>query len=111
MMPILDLTTTPEPDELSDRIISTLFEFEDSLGPTDTSATLCKGYILAFSDGKSPYPFALHDMLVLPWDYSLRDGVMALFSQACLVFTRDGRQSCGPCQLLRKNTILENILT
>lgn len=36
---------------------------------------------------------------------------MALFSRACLVFTHMGRESCGPCQLLQENSILENILT
>ena len=89
------------------------FEFEDSLGPTKASAELCKGYILAFSDGKSPhtsYPFALHDTLILPWDYSLRNGVMALFSRTCVTFVNEGAQSCPKCQLLRGNEMLENIL-
>lgn len=36
---------------------------------------------------------------------------MGVFSRACLVFAHVGRESCGPCQLLRENSILENILT
>ena len=102
----------PEPDEQSE-IITNSFEFEDSLGTINTSANLCKGYVLVYSDGKSPhtsYPFALHDTLVLPWDYALRNGVMALFSRACLVFVDESEQSCRPCQLLRENKTLEKIL-
>ena len=95
-------------------IVLDAFEFEDTLGPTKTSVNLCKGYAMAFSNGRSPhtsYPFALHDTLVLPWDYSLKNGVMTLFARACVGFTKKGLHSCAPCQLLRKNEILENILT
>ena len=110
LVPILDLMTTPKPDELSDVIVLNSFEFEDNLGPTNTSANLCKGYTFTFSDEKSPhtsYPFALHDTLVPSWDYSLRNGIIALFSQACLMFIHEGGKSCRPCQLLWENKILE----
>lgn len=46
---------------------------------TSESAIPCSGYILMLPDGKSPhtaYPFALHDTLILPWDYELKNGVM-----------------------------------
>jgi hypothetical protein len=115
--PIIDLTTTPEREEHSensDVVILDSFEFEDSLGSTKASANLCKGYTLAFSNGKSPhtsYPFALHDTLVLPWDYSLRNGVMSLSSRTCLAFIDAGGETCAPCQELRKNETLEKILT
>ena len=77
-------------------------------------ANCCKGYALTFSNGKSPhtsYPFALHDTLVLPWDYSLRNGVMTLFSWTCIGLVKEAGQSCRPCQLLRGNSTLEGILT
>ena len=80
---IIDLMTTPELKSPSVWIGLDSFEFEDSLGPTKASAKLCKEYILPFSNGKSPhtsYPFALHDTLILPWDYLLQNGVMTLFS-------------------------------
>jgi hypothetical protein len=110
---IIDLTTTPEPESLPVVIGLDSFEFEDSLGPTKASAELCKGYILPFSNGKSPhnsYPFALHDTLILPWDYSLRNGVMTLFSRTCVTFVDEGTQSCPKCQLLQGNEMLEKIL-
>ena len=112
--PVIDLTTTPECEERSAVFVLNSFEFEDSLGSTKASANLCEGYILAFSNGKSPhtsYPFALHDTLVLPWDYSLRNGVMALFSRACVTLVNARGQTCAPCQQLRDNKALENILT
>jgi hypothetical protein len=112
--PIIDLTMIPEHEEQLDVIVLDSFEFEDSLGPTKASAYLCKGYTLAFSNGKSPhtsYPFALHDTLVLPWDYSLKNGVMLLFSRTCLAFINAGGETCAPCQELQKNKTLENILT
>jgi hypothetical protein len=34
----------------------------------------CKGHTLIFPNGKSPYtcyPFALHDTLILPWDFKV----------------------------------------
>ncbi|KAF8802080.1 hypothetical protein BYT27DRAFT_7226487 [Phlegmacium glaucopus] len=89
-------------EKRSDAVMSDSFEFEDSLGPTKASENLCKGYVLTLSDGKSPhtsYPFALHDTLVLPWDYSLRNGMMALFSWTCITFVN------------AKNKTLEKILT
>ena len=112
---IVDLTTTPEPEALPVMNQIDSFKFEDSLEPTKASAKLCcKGYALAFSNGKSPhtsYPFALHDTLILPWDYWLRNGVMTLFSRTCITFVNEGVQSCSKCQLLRGNEMLEKILT
>ena len=110
---IIDLTTTPELESPSVWVGLDSFEFEDSLGPTKASAKLCKGYILSFSNGKSPntsYPFALHNTLILPWDYSLQNGVMTLFSLTCVTFVDEGIQSCRNCQYLRGNEILEKIL-
>lgn len=59
------------------------FEYEDTVKRLKMSAPACVGFILNFPDGKSPhtaYPFALHDTLVLPWDYLLKNGVMKLFA-------------------------------
>ena len=112
--PIIDLMTTPECEEQSDVVILDSFMCEDSLGPKKVLANLCKGYILAFSNGKSPhtsYSFALHDMLVLLWNYSLKNGVMSLFSCTCLAFVDVCGETYAPCQKLQKNEMLENILT
>lgn len=102
---VIDLTTITEPEGQ---------EFKESLGLSNMLANCCKGYALTFSNGKSPhtsYPFALHDTLVLPWDYSLRNGVMTLFSWTCIGLVKEAGQSCRPCQLLRGNSTLEGILT
>ena len=60
------------------------FEFDDTwaLQPK-TSANLCEGYTLASPDGQSPhdsYPFALHSLLKLPWNYSVCNDQITLFA-------------------------------
>ena len=90
------------------------FEFEDTLRRPKTSANLCEGYTLTFSDGQSPhdsYPFALHSQLELPWDYSVRNGQMTLFARSCTQLVKDGVGSCHRCQNLFKNRTLEGMLT
>jgi len=89
---------------------------ENILETGNLSNKLCKGYILVFPDGKSPhtcYPFALHDMLVLPWDYATQNSVMTLFAQTCTGVT--GRQeelfeSCRACRNLVKIESLQSIV-
>jgi len=91
------------------------FEFEDILQEPKTSANICKGYALIFPDGRSPhdsYPFALHNHLELPWDYTVRNGRMTLFARSCSgLVEKDGVDSCHACQNLLKNKTLEEILT
>ncbi|KAF8219043.1 hypothetical protein L208DRAFT_1089348, partial [Tricholoma matsutake] len=74
----------------------------------------CNGFTLSFPDGKSPhtaYPFALHDTLVLPWDYSLKNGVMKLFAHGCNGLSEGKGEACQRCQQMVKNKTLEGILT
>jgi hypothetical protein len=85
----------------------------DILKPSNMSAGLCKGHVLAYPEGKSPhtcYPFALHDTLVLPWDYMVRNSVMTLFSPSCPGKPQGGFESCFACQQLVKNGNLEGII-
>jgi hypothetical protein len=106
----IDLTVSPEPEGTPE---GCSLKFEGNLEPPKASTILCKGYTLACSNGKSPhtsYPFALHDTLVLPWDYALKNGVMSLFAQACTGLAIRSRESCQPCQLLQQNKMLEKIL-
>lgn len=114
---VIDLTTGTEEDSgQQDFIALNSIEFEDTLRHEKSFAYPCKGYTLAFSNGKSPhtsYPFALHDTLVLPWDYSLRNGMMTLFARTCSRFklAKNRAEPCQACQLLKKNKTLEGILT
>ena len=73
--------------------------------------TACKGYI---PDGKSPhttYPFALHNMLILLWDYMIWNGEMVLFLTSCTGIEEGKVQSCQPCQQLHRNKTLEKIVS
>ena len=84
--------------------------------PQSRSHWQCGGYVLEFPKGLSPhtdYPFGLHNSTLLPWDYSVRNGVMILHARSCNGVgpkTR-GTQSCRACQDLQKNTHLKGIRT
>ena len=87
-------------------------EYEDTIKQQDKSVIACQGYTVTLLDGTSPhtaYPFALHDTLILPWDYTVKNEVMKLFSQSCGGLTQDGARTCQPCQQLVKNKTLEGI--
>ena len=89
------------------------FKYEDILKQPTMSAAACEGYTIIFPDGKSPhtaYPFALHDTIVLPWDYALKNGVMKLFAHSCHGLFEGSGAACQPCRQLIKNETLENIL-
>jgi hypothetical protein len=110
--------TLPSPEASIPVIDVDSFVFEDTLQlerpKKKKSAQICKGYTLIFPDGKSPhnsYLFALHSHLMLPWDNSVRNGVMTLFAQSCDGRVKDGADSCQQCQNLQKNKMLKGLLT
>jgi len=77
------------------------------------SCTKCHGYILQFPPGKTPYsayPFALHDSRSLPWDFSVRNGVMTLFARNCHGSENGPGVSCLACLNLPKNKSLGGII-
>ncbi|KAF8815932.1 hypothetical protein BYT27DRAFT_7230107 [Phlegmacium glaucopus] len=85
----------------------------DILKPMKMSAKLCKGHVLTFPDGKSPhscYPFALHDTLVLPWDYRVHNSVMTIFARSCTSQPGGMFELCHACWSLAKNANLEGII-
>ncbi|KDR67270.1 hypothetical protein GALMADRAFT_47197, partial [Galerina marginata CBS 339.88] len=80
--------------------------------PAKKLAHSCQGYVLVFPDGKSPhtcYPFALHDTLILPWDYIVRNSTMTLFSSSCRGKLEGTLKSCRACSGLAKNETLEQM--
>ncbi|KAF8161442.1 hypothetical protein B0H34DRAFT_673382 [Crassisporium funariophilum] len=85
-----------------------------TFGKAKISALECEGYTLKFPDGTSPhtaYPFALHDTLILPWDYAVKNGVMKLFATTCSGLSKGEGQACQPCRQLIQNKTLEGIFT
>jgi len=52
---------------------------------------------------------ALHDTLVLPWDYSLKNGVMTAFARTCSVLTTNAVQHASYYKGMYKT--FESILT
>jgi hypothetical protein len=99
-----------QPDEAID---VDAFEYEDILKQPKMSVAACEGYTIIFPDGKSPnttYPFALHDTIILPWEYTLKNGVMKLFARSCHGSSEGSGTACQPCRHLIKNEALGNIL-
>jgi hypothetical protein len=86
----------------------------DEIEPT-TNTRACQGYILQFPEGQTPhsgYPFGLHDVWTLPWDYSVRNGVMTLYARGCSGYGVDPvARCCEECKRLDKNPSLEGIRT
>lgn len=77
------------------------------------TSVACEGYTMIFPAGKSPhttYPFGLHDTIILPWDYAVKNGMMKLFACGCCGSSEGVGTVCRPCQQLIKNKSLENIL-
>lgn len=73
----------------------------------------CQGFIVHFAIGQNPhltYPFGLHAKFTLPWDYSVRNGVLTLYARSCDQRPTNGSVNCRPCQNLPSNTILAGIL-
>ena len=72
----------------------------------------CPGYRLHFPSGQqahTSYPFALHAVLPLTWDYSARSDGFYLISHLCTgVVGRNGR--CKRCDDLSNNEYLQKIV-
>jgi hypothetical protein len=103
-----------EPDRSQGDIIDIdTFKYKEIQKQPITSVSVCEGYAMIFLDGKSPhttYPFTLHDTIILPWDYTLKNGMMKLFARSCHGLSEGSGTTCQPCQQLIKNETLENIL-
>ena len=76
-------------------------------------AKQCPGYQLTFppsQHGHTSYPFDLHSLISLPWDYCACCDGFFVVSHLCIgVVGANGR--CKPCDNLRKHDILKNIIT
>jgi len=80
---------------------------------SNTPTKPCPGYKLHFPPGQqahTSYPFALHTVLPLPWDYSGHCDGFFLVSHSCSsVVEVNGR--CKRCNDLDKNEYLQKIVT
>ena len=102
----------PEPIDESAIIDVDAFEYADIPKQPRTSVRACTGYQICLN-GKLPhtsYSFALHEAIILPWDYTLKNGTMTLFARSCHGLLEGSGTVCQPCQKLIKNERLENIL-
>ena len=79
---------------------------------SDTCTKSCAGYHLSFPRGQqahTSYPFALHMIMLLPWDYSTQKDAFVLMSHTCAGKAEvDG--CCKACDSLGKNECLKNII-
>jgi hypothetical protein len=119
VLPAAGLTlATTKPSDKGSSIVHTIdvdsFELGlESVLKATTLSNNCKGHILIFPDGKSPhtcYPFALHDTIILPWDYMTQNSIMTLFSWSCMGKPEGSFESCRACRNLAKTDILQGIV-
>jgi hypothetical protein len=87
---------------------------ESTLKESSTLYAACNGYVLDFPDGQNPhtaYPFNLHNLHSIPWDYSVRNGIMTLYSWSCCdrYLQHGDTMSCKACQGLANNGTLDGI--
>jgi hypothetical protein len=79
----------------------------------DAPAKACHRFRLIFPPGQqdhTSYPFALHTVLSLPWDYSTRRDGFFIMSHSCTgMVERNGR--CRRCDNLGENEKLKKIVT
>ena len=78
----------------------------------DAHLESCPGFQLTFPPGQwahTSYPFALHNLLSLPWYYNTRKEGFFLVSHSCLGLAVVG-QRCGPCDGLGGNDNLKKII-
>ena len=79
---------------------------------SDTHTKSCASYQLSFPKGQqahTSYPFALHTVMSLPWDYGIHKGAFVLTSHSCSGEAEvNGR--CKACNSLGKNENLKKII-
>ncbi|RDB27516.1 hypothetical protein Hypma_003767 [Hypsizygus marmoreus] len=99
----INIPTTIDVDALPDDVVV-----------SSRQRSTCTGYHLPIPDGQSPhstYPFALHDSVNPPWDYSVVNGVMSLVARGCDGTPMKGREICRKCENLENNMTLTGILS
>ncbi|KAJ7181372.1 hypothetical protein C8R43DRAFT_1101284 [Mycena crocata] len=82
--------------------------------PVPVQSPRCDGFIFPLRDDQtfsSTYPVLLHDKFNLPWDFSVRQGVLYLTSRNCTGSSRSGHKNCSPCADLKNNTTLKGIIS
>lgn len=72
----------------------------------------CLGLAIKLPNGQSPhsaYPFSFHDQFGDPWDYSVRRGVLTIFSPSCGPL-KHSEDVCESCKALENDKRLQGIL-
>lgn len=104
--------------ELDDTLIMNTNEiinvdYEPAPKALSTLQATCNRYIFDFPDGQNPhtaYPFTLHNLHSIPWNYSVQNGIMMLYSWSCNGYSQHGNKtSCKACQGLAENGTLDGI--
>jgi len=79
---------------------------------SDACTKSCAGYQLSFPKGQqahTSYPFALHTVMSLPWNYGICKGAFVLTSHLCLG-KAEANGCCKACDSLGKNENLKKII-
>lgn len=76
--------------------------------------TICTGFVVNFEKGQNPhltYPFGLHAKITLPWNYSVHNGTLILYSQSCNGSATRDTPTCQSCRDLPLHSALSGILS
>jgi hypothetical protein len=79
----------------------------------DTVKHQCCGIQVDLASGKSPHtshPFGLHDEQGDPWNYSVTNGALVLYSKGCVAKSQPNSECCRNCENLEKNANIQGVL-
>jgi len=106
-----DITIMSDDDDLQSETQKVVDSLKNQQAP-NAPTRRCPGYQLHFPQGQqadTSYPFALHTILPLPWDYSGRCDGFFLISHSCTGIV--GRKDrCKQCDDLRSNEVIRKIV-
>jgi hypothetical protein len=111
-----DITVISDDEDLDEENLSHKQEMVVSITSQqsfDAPAMLCSGYRLRFPLGQqayTSYPFGLHTLLSLPWDYSTCHKGFFLTSHLCAGKAK-GNGPCHMCTGLGQNKNIQKIMT
>jgi len=104
----------PSDDEIIEIVSSEVQQPEINKSPRNLGLGngTCEGYTMQLPGGQSPhgmYPFTLHDLHSLPWNYAVFNGILILFACGCRGLQAGFMGTCKSCRDLGKDKVLEGI--
>ena len=107
-----NVTVISDDEDLPSQTLKAIVSPTKQQSVVDAPAKMCPGYRLTFplgQQGHTSYPFALHTVLSLPWDYKTCHDGFFVISHSCTGMI-EGNGRCKQCDDLGKNEKLKKIV-